>query len=324
MKKLLDEEAIIKLLWSKLSGNGRDPFDDDVVWSENQNSKKMIISKSDMLVTFTDVPRHMSALQIARKSVVSCISDFAAKGVRPSFCLVSIGLPRKLSNAKFVSSLAAGFAAAQEEYGVKILGGDVNETERDCVIDCSGFAFTNKFVRRRDARIGDLVGTSGKFGHQAGGLLILKGQAKSVSKSFERKAVRSVLSPCARLDMGTKIARYLSSSTDSSDGLAISLYHLAESSGVSFELDYLPADDDLNRFANDNELSVNDLILFGGEEYELVFTFPPKYKSKLSKEGVITIGSVIKTRQGSKPQVYYRLKRVPRKGWLHLEGSSSS
>ena len=127
------------------------------------------------------------------------------------------------------------------------------------------------------------------------------------------------MSPCARIDIGTKISRYLSSSTDSSDGLAISLYHLAESSGVSFELDYLPADEDLNRFAKDNALNVNDLILFGGEEYELVFTFPPKYKSKLSKEGVIIIGRVIKTRQGSKPQVYYRLKRVPTKGRLHLD-----
>lgn len=322
MKRLLDEEEIIRILWRRLSKDGKDPFDDDVVWSKNSTAK-MVVSKTDMLVSSTDVPTGMNAMQIARKSVVSCVSDFAAKGLKPSFCLVSLGLPRKLSSSRFVSQLTSGFASAQREYNVKILGGDVNETLHDAVIDCIGFGFTNRIVRRRDARVGDLIGVSGAFGHQAAGLLMLQRRAKSGDKSFERKAVKSVLNPVARLRLGVRISQYLSSSTDSSDGLAISLYHLAEASNVSFQIDYLPKPESLERFARDNELAVNDLIFFGGEEYELVFTFPARYKNRLSKEGIITIGRVVEKEPVSNSEVCYRLKRIPRKGWMHLRKSSS-
>ena len=318
---MLDEEAIIKTLWTKLSRKGKDPFDDDVMWVRN-SSGKLVISKIDMLVTSTDVPEGMSTAQIAKKAVVSCISDFAAKGLKPSFCLVSLGLPKRLANAEFISDLAAGFAAAQKEYNVKILGGDVNETKFDGVIDCAGVGFADRIVLRRGARKGDLIGVSGRFGYQAAGLLILKGKARSETKSFRRKAIRSVFNPKARLGFGISVPRYISSSIDSSDGLAISLHHLAEASGVNFELDYLTTDYQLDRFASINGIDVNDLILFGGEEYELVFTFPPKYRGRLSKEGMITIGKVVETKARSKPRVLYRLKPVPKKGWIHFQRSN--
>lgn len=321
MNRVLDEEAIIRTFWSKLAKGRKDPFDDDVIWSRNLASK-IIVSKTDMLVTSTDVPTRMSPAQIARKSIVSCISDFAAKGLKPTFCLVSLGLTRKMSNSSFIGGLTSGFASAQEEYGVPILGGDVNETKFDGVIDCVGVGFADQIVKRRNAKKGDLVGVSGRFGHQAAGLLILSGKAKSMNKSFQRKAVASALNPRARLDLGIKIRQYLSSSIDSSDGLAISLYHLAEASKVSLELDYLPSDDQLELFAKDNKLNVNDLILFGGEEYELVLTYPLKSRNRLSRQGIITIGRVVETRPRSKPQVRYRLKPVPRKGWTHLKGTS--
>ncbi len=319
---MLDEEAIIETLWTKLARKGKDPFDDDVMWARN-SSGGLVVSKIDMLVTSTDVPKGMSSKQIAKKAVVSCISDFAAKGLKPSFCLVSIGLPERLANAEFISGLASGFAAAQNEYDVKILGGDVNETKFDGVIDCAGVGFADRLVLRRGARKGDLIGVSGRFGHQAAGLLILKGAAKSETKSFRRKAVGSVFNPKARLDYGIKVSRYVSSSIDSSDGLALSLHHLAEASNVGFELDYLPTDHQLERFAEINGIDVDDLILFGGEEYELVFTFPPKYRSLLSKEGMITIGKVVETKPRSKPRVLYRLKPVPKKGWIHFKRSNS-
>ena len=61
---------------------------------------KGIVIKSDMLVASTDVPPGMEAWQIARKSVVSCISDLAAKGVRPYGAVISLGIPNRLLHAE--------------------------------------------------------------------------------------------------------------------------------------------------------------------------------------------------------------------------------
>ena len=314
----LDEEDIIKLIWKKIgSSRKRDPFDDDAAWISNA-SAKLVVAKSDMLVATTDAPRQMTAAQIARKSIVSCVSDFAAKGVEPSFCLVSLGLSRKKATRKYLNGWASGFAFVQKEYGLKIIGGDTNATIADTVIDCTIFGFSNSIVQRNGAKPGQLVGVSGSFGHQAAGLLVLQGKARSKDSSFEKLAIDSVLNPRARLELGIKASRFLSSCIDSSDGLAISLYHLAESSKVKFVLDEIPVSPGLEEFSMDNKMKSLDLAFFGGEEFELVCTFDPKHEEVLARLGIRTIGKTHRLTPGEKPLVVYRGKKVKRSGWVHF------
>lgn len=316
--ELLDEESIIEILWANIGETRRDPFDDDAAWERNQSDKRFLVSKADMFVASTDAPPQMSAAQMAKKSIVSCVSDLAAKGVCPTYCLVSLGLPKKLTTREFVASLAAGFTAAESEYGLKIIGGDTNATSQDIVIDCSIFGFANSLVLRKGARPGDLVGVSGQFGAQPAGLLILLGKAKSSNMSFEKKAVNLVLEPRARVDVGLRARRFLSSCIDSSDGLAISLYHVAESSKVSFRLEWLPVHPGVENFASENNLRADDLVLFGGEEYELICTFPEKSRSAAAKLGIEVIGTVVENKT-SKSEVYLDSELVARKGWLHFK-----
>ena len=49
----------------------------------------------DTLVESTDIPRGSKLADISRKSIVSSLSDFAAKGIIPKFCIVSLTLPSK-------------------------------------------------------------------------------------------------------------------------------------------------------------------------------------------------------------------------------------
>jgi thiamine-monophosphate kinase len=314
----LDEEEIIRIIWGRLTGT-KDPFNDDVTWTSNNSRKKLLVSKCDMLVGYTDAPKMMSPAQIARKAVVSCTSDLASKGVKPSSCIVSIGLPKNLAKREFVADLAKGFKKAEKEYGFSVLGGDTSATERDLIINACMFGYSDAFPKRDGAQVGDLVAVSGSFGHQAAGLLLVMGKAKSDDRTFSSIAKKSVLEPVARLSLGISIARYLSSCTDSSDGLALSLYHIAESSQVDIALDDLPISKGLIEFARKNRLKEKNLALFGGEEFELVCTFDPKYLSGLSKQGVKIIGRVV-SRSGPKmsPKVSYQGSRVPRRGWIHF------
>jgi thiamine-monophosphate kinase len=91
---------------------------------------------------------------------------------------------------------------------------------------------------------------------------------------FRKQAIESVLQPVPRQRFGVALAKYFSSSIDSSDGLAISLYELASQSNVDIVVDSVPAVDGLEKFAQENSLDVYELVFHGGEEYEIVATIP--------------------------------------------------
>lgn len=313
--KILDEEQVIKKIWGTLRESG-DPFEEDVSWVR-LSKEKLLVSKSDMLVSSTDVPRGMSTLQLASKSITACVSDFAAKGVTPRFCLLSLAIPRRNANARFVRELALGFKKAASRYNVKILSGDTNASLSDITIDCVMFGFADSVIKRSGARIGDLVGVSGGFGEELCGLLILEGKADTKDGAFKRKAVRSVLNPSARNDFSWRTRNLVSSSIDSSDGLAISLYHLAESSKVNIGLDCLPITEGVESFAKENSLRAEDLVLFGGEEYELVMTYPEKYSRRIENAGLIPVGRVTERIDGES-KVFFKDLVLARKGWSHF------
>lgn len=320
----LNEREIINIFAAKL---GIDELDDlatattAAVGGKNNSSNNRNYScvlKCDMLVSSTDVPPQMKPWQIARKSVVSCASDFAAKGIQPEAAMLSLGIPAG-SSRSFVKGLADGFARASKEFGVKIVGGDTNEAA-ELVIDCCMVGFSEKRKRmmptRSGAKPGDIVVVSGKFGLPPSGLaILLKGAHPRVSSGskFARRAVDSVLQPSPRQDFGMHLARYFSASIDSSDGLAISLYELARKSNrVDIAVDsILPVADGVEDFAAENGLDAAELVLHGGEEYEIVATIP-KAKFGLARSaarraglGLHAIGAVVKgsgtVRVGGKP-----------------------
>ena len=121
-----------------------------------------LILKCDMLVESTDVPPGMRPWQIARKSIVSCISDLSAKGIKPPYIsLISIGIPKKYSKAEIVD-LANGFQLASKEFEVKIVGGDTNKS-KELIIDCNVVGISDEdggdsnIPKRKGARPGDVV-----------------------------------------------------------------------------------------------------------------------------------------------------------------------
>ena len=91
----LTEKKIIEIFQSRLN---RKFVSEDVEYFKI--GKKYFVLKIDTLVESTDIPKNTSLQYAARKSVISCISDFAAKGIKPNFGIVSVVLPRKLSKKK--------------------------------------------------------------------------------------------------------------------------------------------------------------------------------------------------------------------------------
>jgi len=282
---------------------------------------KKVILKVDMLVENTDLPPGMGYRQAARKAVAMCVSDFAAKGVRPDSFMVSLGL-RRATTQEQVDQLGRGFRDAEREWSVRMVGGDTNEANQ-LVIDCIMVGFAKKVVERRGARPGDALVVTGPFGYPPAGLKIIMDGAKAERK-FRETATKSVTKPTPDLEVGIVLGDYLTSAMDSSDGLARSIHTLAEESGVGFELEKMPVGEGVAEFAKDNGLSLQDLVMAGGEEYVIVGTVNQR-KLASAREAAKSAGgqiTLIGKATREKGKVFLRTGRsrklIHDEGWTHL------
>ena len=315
----LNEKKIINLFQNRLGNAGFVPEDVEFF----KIGKNNLVTKVDTLVESTDVPPGMKLDDVARKSVVSCVSDFAAKGVKPIFGIISLTIPKRFSKLN-IESLAKGFQKATKEFQVKILGGDTNEG-KELIINFSLFGVSEKIAKRSGAKTNHVIITTGPFGYSAAGLSILL-KNKKCSKKFKVKAKRAVFKPNCRLMFGLKNKNYFSSSMDSSDGLSTTLNEMSIQSKKRFVITKMPSENDVFDFASSNRLNVNDLIFNGGEEYEIVATVSmsnlPKIKKyakrnqvKLYEIGYVTKGKGVFYKKDGK------LVRIKDEGWQHLQKS---
>ena len=312
----LNEKQIIKIFQNQF-GN-KNFVSDDVEFFKD--GSKFLVGKTETLVESTDVPPKMKLSEIARKSVVAAVSDFAAKGVKPLFGMISVTCSQMYTEKK-IRELAKGFANAAKEFNFRFLGGDTNEG-KELVVQVTLVGTSKTIVHRSGAKIGDIIISTGPFGYSKAGLYFLQKNKKS-TKRFLKKISNSVFKPIPRLEFGLKNCNYFSSSMDSSDGLSTTLNEMANQSKKKFLIFQIPSNSDLFEFAKKNKLNPIDLIFNGGEEYEIISTVNPKNIQRVKKSAknlkipLIEIGFV---RKGS--GVFYHDKdkiiKIKDEGWLHF------
>ena len=111
---------------------------------------------------------------------------------------------------------------------------------------------------------------------------------------------------------------------DSSDGLSTTLNEMSNQSKKKFVITRMPSENDVFDFASSSRLNANDLILNGGEEYEIVATvntsnlpkikkYAKKHRMKLYEIGYVTKGKGVFYKRNGK------LVRIKDSGWQHLQ-----
>ncbi len=271
------ERALIEIMLRHITPMPGMPvlFWDDVMAVDLGDGRAAVLN-TDMLVWETDVPRGMTPYQAGRKAVVMNFSDLGAKGVRPQAFLASLGIPRE-TPVRVVEEIARGFEAGTREHGGYVIGGDTNEAAEIIINGVAlGVAPVDNLMKREGAKPGDVLATTGLFGETAAAFKILL-EGFEAPEELREALLESVYNPTTRVEEGVALAGTgsVSSSIDSSDGLAISLHDLSRSSSVGFRLDSLPTSPNARRLAELHGLNAADLALYGGEEYELIFTVTP-------------------------------------------------
>ena len=311
MKKL-NEKQIIKIM-----NKGKFLSEDVEIFNLGKEQLAVCV---DTLVESTDIPKGSKLSDISRKSIVSSVSDFAAKGIIPKFCIISLTLPKTISK-KQVQELSKGFSKACKEFRIQLLGGDTNQGT-EISIHVVLFGNVKEYTKRKGAKIGDIICTTGPFGYTAAALDIILKKRKS-SKTFSTKSKNRFFRPKPRLEFGHKSISYTSSSIDSSDGLSSCLIELSKQSKKKFLITKIPTNNDVKEFSEKNNTSLNRLVFDGGEEFELVFTVTPKNLKKihaLGKKNKISIFEIGHVSKGK--GVFFddgkNLFKIKDNGWQHF------
>ncbi|MEM4035897.1 MAG: thiamine-phosphate kinase [Fervidicoccaceae archaeon] len=205
------------------------------------------------------------------RAVVASVSDLIAKGAKPLGVLVSLGM-RGDSEVSVLDEIYDGVVEACEAHDLLFLGGDVNASSERAWINVAALGRAKRPVPRNGARPGDALFTTLKNGYGLTGLvweLHKRGlDPRGALSELPRLRPRA---PLEFLELLEELE--VTSSVDVSDGLAKSLRLIAEASGVDVLIDELPAPrEEVARLVEEAGLSYEVCALYGGEEYETLFT----------------------------------------------------
>jgi len=246
------------------------------------------------------------------KSVVSPVSDVLAKGGTPIAALLSLRVPRSFGE-EHVQQLLAGVQEAAARYGLRVVGGDTDVAEEHPLrLDVFVAALlTGKYLGRKGARPGEIIAITGKVGLsaaiQAFSLDPGSIDCQLTNRDLEEYAWGNLP------DTGAWLAakEVVSASLDNSDGLALSLHYLSESSLVRLELEEIPLHPLLIDCFGERG-ALERALYYSGEEYNFIFTLPEEHEELLRKINATPIGRV---RQGR--GVYMRgYGEVKKFGWI--------
>ncbi|MDF2633628.1 MAG: thiamine-monophosphate kinase [Pelosinus sp.] len=223
----------------------------------------------------------------------------------PKHVVVSIALPSYLA-VDFVVSLYEGMKEICHEFGVNIIGGDTVSSPQGLVINVTamGEVEPQKMLRRSGASVGELLVVTGTLGNSGCGLELLL-QDKWEGYDFFQPLVKKHLEPRPQVRAGTILASLgATSMNDISDGLSSEANEIANASNVGMRIyeEKIPLSPEMRSAAFVLGKEGINYALYGGEDFQLIFTISPKDFEALSPKDlgidVTVIGEVIERSQG--------------------------
>jgi thiamine-monophosphate kinase len=228
--------------------------DDCAIFRPSGSSEDLLFT-TDQFIEGVHFRSTDSPESIGHRALGRGLSDIAAMGGKPRFCLLSLTKPRRLTDA-WLKRFYRGLLRLADNTRTVLAGGDLSSGKLlACDIVVCGSVRRGHALRRDGARPGDRIFVSGPLGGPA-------------SRNY----------PARMFEPRLRLGRTLRASAciDITDGLALDLHRLCCASKVSAKLEIVPL------AAGASEMQA----LCGGDEYELLFT------SAAPTPGCIEIGIV--------------------------------
>jgi len=244
--------------------------------------KNPLVVATDTLIEGVHFPADFLAEHVASRALGVNLSDFAAMGATPRWMTMALSLPHVES--EWLGAFSQRLAQLCQQHNVILIGGDTTRNDKGLVISLTIIGETQSksglCLRRNGAQVGDDVWVSGSLGKGAGALQLLMPSENvtqwSCSDEARSELLLSFYAPEPRLALGKALVGIASSAIDISDGLIADANHIATQSQVQIIIqgDALPIHSSLATNANFEQ--VQQWVLSGGDEYELLFTAAPE------------------------------------------------
>lgn len=249
---------------------------------------------------------------VGQKLLARSLSDLAAMGATPDYCVIACLMPENLS-ILWLEKFYKGLANCAKKYRVRILGGDITSTTHDLAFNLtlSGYLTDNQTMTRKSAGHGDSVWVTGTLG---GSLL---GKHLNFEPRLAEGAWLASLGP-------------ITSGMDISDGLATDLGHLCPSNcQVEIDANLVPISEAANELASTSGQSPISHALSDGEDFELLFTLERGYPeqafinswNKQFQGDLTKIGSIIRQEESKDESVIFHNlpdDEANKKGYEHF------
>lgn len=280
---------------------------DDAAVAEPDRGALTVVT-TDTLVEGVHFDRSLSsAADAGHKALAVNLSDLAAMGAAPRYALLALSLPASCPVTD-VDALVDALVELAARHRTALVGGDVTASPGPLVIGVTalGSVGRRRVLRRGAAQPGDIVYVSGSIGAAAAGLAALRagtevprpapgdrGEAAPRQDGGAAPNAGSGLDGCIerhqrpdpRVSLGTALGRNRAARAciDLSDGLADGVHRIAAASraGVELDAEALPIDPAARAWFEAQGLDPVRAALDGGEDYELAFTSPPRFRGRL-------------------------------------------
>lgn len=263
----MTEFELIARLQALLGPTGA-PIGDDCAVLEVPAGEKLLATVDMMVEGIHFKVEDTDPVTLGRRALAVNLSDIAAMGGTPRWCLISLGLP---APSPFVDGLYEGLGDMARRHGVLVAGGNIARLPERMAIDITVVGTAANPILRSGARPGNDIYVTGPLGRSAAGLqCLLRGNRNHPA------LVAAHLDPQPRIEQGRQLAALATAMIDISDGLAQDLGHICERSRTGANLDSasIPIDDETRRAAAELGLDPLRLALHGGEDYELLYAGP--------------------------------------------------
>jgi thiamine-monophosphate kinase len=243
-------------------------------------AKEDLVFTSDLLLEDRHFTRETySPADIGHKALARSLSDIAAMGAEPLFCLVSLAVPADLAGS-WLNRFYKGLLALAAKHKTTLAGGDLSRFDKILAdVTCCGRVPRGKAMLRSAAKPGDFIYVTGKLG----------------------KNWRNVR-PQPRVEAGIALRRLgVRAAMDVSDGLSLDLHRLCLASHVGAHI----------------SANLSEEALHGGEDYELLFTAPQR-RNIPEKMGSLLITRIGVINSGTAGRVLLHGQPLEPKGYDHF------
>lgn len=212
--------------------------------------------------------------EIGHLALAVNLSDLAAMGATPRWCLLTLTLPE--ADPDWLRSFLDGFLGLARAHDCARVGGNIARGPLNIGVTALGEVSAGRYTTRDGAAVGQRIVVTGTVGDAAADLKL----ERPVGDPLRER----LLKPAPRIAAGRELSGIAEAMIDISDGLLADLAHLTGDLGAEIQCPRLPTSSELTEAVPDPRNRWP--LQFSGGDYELLALVPEDARLSASVGGV--------------------------------------